>query len=160
MTEQPSLPSTLSDLPQSNPVKEKIASELKRLTIASISAFNAKDFSYTQTPDRREYLTRISPTFQARIERVNDVLDWEGLSQIWRHLASTVPEHHLEIVNVTVDVFGFGKASVFLETSTRLKEGAKWNRIMEYKWCMVDGVWMHSALTSISGSQGNSGMVV
>lgn len=159
MTHQPPLHDSANP-PQSNPVKQKIAEELERLTVASIEAFNDKDFSYTGSPDREEFLTRIAPSFEARIERVNEVLDWQGLSTIWRNLATTLPDVKFEIVNVTVDVFGFGKASVFLETSTEVQEGVKWNRIMEYKWYMVEGVWMHSALTSISGSQGNSGMVV
>lgn len=145
--------------PPTGAAADQISSELQRLTVASIGAFNDKDFSYTQTPDRAEFLTRISPNFQASVERVKGPLDWEGLSNLRQHLAATMPETRFEIVNVTVDFLGYNRASVFLETSTVVQEGVRWNRIMEYKWYEVEGVWMHSGIVSISGSQGNSGMV-
>lgn len=136
-----------------------IEEELRRLAIASIEAFNDKDFAFEQTPERREFLTRVSPTFHAREQRYPEPLSWEGLQHLWRDFAASEPLCRFEILNVNVDVFDNGRASVLLETSTSVHEGVRYLRMMEMKWRSSEGKWIYYSFTSMSGSQGNSGMV-
>lgn len=156
MTEQilPNEAGTLVDSSSSS-----IGEELRRLSVASIEAFNDKDFAYMETADRREFLTRVSPTFQARVERFPDTLTWDGLQNLWRNFAAVEPLCRFEVLNATADVFDRGRVSVFVETSTSVHEGVSYVRMMEMKWRRIDGKWIYCSFSSMGGSQGNSGMV-
>ncbi|KAK4493945.1 hypothetical protein PRZ48_015131 [Zasmidium cellare] len=109
--------------------------ELETLSRACIDAFNDRDFSYTSTPSHRAFRSRISPDFQARIENYPSTpLTWPELHQLWRAFAAAEPDCHFRILNMNTDVYGNGKAVVWVEVDARGGQNVHFVRLLEMKW--------------------------
>ncbi|SMR45457.1 unnamed protein product [Zymoseptoria tritici ST99CH_3D1] len=144
MTKSSSSTTTSHSSPSSAEI-DSTTTELKTLVLASLSAFNQKDFNYTATPAARDFQSRISPNFTAELERVDGVLSWTDLIALWRGLADSMPDARFEVENVDVDVFEYGRASVFVETRSPVKERVRLGHMMVFKWVRDrEGVWRHS----------------
>ncbi|KJX93595.1 hypothetical protein TI39_contig4287g00002 [Zymoseptoria brevis] len=155
MTKSSSTTTTSHSSPSSAEI-DNTTNELKTLTLASLGAFNTKDFTYTATTAARDFESRISPNFTAELERVDGVLSWADLIDLWRRLADSMPDARFEVENVDVDVFEYGRASVFVETRSPVKERVRLGHMMVFKWVRDrEGVWRHCGFTSIGGSRGD-----
>lgn len=163
--EKPSLPisdNTNPDTPEIKEAEEKraIIEELERLSRACIDAFNDHDFSYEKTADRLEFLSRISPKFQARIENYPEkAMTWQELSQLWSAFAEAEPECRFRILDISTDLNANGTANVWIEVDATGVQDVHWIRLLEMKWRIRSGTWLYYSCTTIAGNPGNSRLV-
>lgn len=170
--EKPVLPSaeeTKAEPPESKDSKstktvkedrQSVVEELEQLCTACIDAFNDHDLEYSRTAERREFHSRISPNFQARVEHYPEkALSWAEMRHLWHAFTEAEPNARLRIANINTDVNANGTAIVWIEVDATGQHDVRFNRFLEMKWRVRQGVWMYYSLTTISGDPGHSGFV-
>lgn len=140
--------------------KQAVIEELERLSTACLDAFNDHDFEYAKNADRRDFLSRVSPNFQARIENYPEkAMTWSELSELWSGFARAEPDCRFRILNMSTDIHGNGTAVVWVEVDATGVQDVHWIRLLEMKWRIRRGTWTYYSCTTISGNPGNSGLV-
>lgn len=142
--------------------KQRTIEELESLSRECIVAFNDHDFEYQGNDLRKEFATRISPKFQARIETYpENALSFPELIELWRGFAAAEPNCRFHVINVSTDLHANGTAVLYLEIDvTGVQEGmVHFMRLMQMKWRIIHGKWTYYSCVTMGSTVGNNGLM-
>jgi hypothetical protein len=138
-----------------------IQANLRRMSTACVSAFNARDFSFQGHPDRKDFAAAISPKFKGHVHTSPDKpATWPEMVHMWHDYVAAEPGVHFEIIAASADVFANGTAVVYVELNvTGLRDGLTFIQFMEMKWRVLDGMWRYYSCTTMVGHRAINGLV-